>query len=156
MNRFMQRCALLLAILPSAGCDTFGSNNSDFLRQQLTRAEQRWDSAGSNDYTLVLTRRCDCGVEPRQVALEVVANEVVGGMYTDTSEPLDATSLSQQMTVDEMFDLAHDAVDRRVPIVLVQYNQEFGYIDDLVINYDQTRVDDDVLIVVDDYIPADP
>lgn len=156
MNRFMQRCVLILAVLPFAGCDTFGSSNSDFLRQQLTRAEQRWDSAGSNDYTLVLTRRCDCGVQPRQVALEVVADEIVSGMYTDTSEPLDAAALGQNLTVNGMFDLAHDAVDRRVPIVLVQYNQEFGYIDDLVINYDQTRVDDDVLIVVDDYIPADP
>jgi hypothetical protein len=154
MNRNLQRALLVLAVLPLAGCDTFGSGNNEFLRDQLTRAEQTWDSAGSDDYTLVLTRRCDCGGDPREVALEVVADEVVGGIYTDTSEPLDAAELGQHVTVKGMFDLAHDAVDRRVPIVLVQYNQEFGYIDDLTINYDRSRGDDDILIVVSDYIPA--
>lgn len=156
MNRFMQNTALLVAIVPFAACDTFGSSNTEFLREQLTRAEQRWDSAGSADYTLIVTRRCDCGVEPRQVSLDVVADEIVSGMYADASEPLDAAALAQYVTINEMFDLAHDALSRRVPVILLEYNQQFGYIDDLVINYDQSRVDDDILIVVHDYVPAEP
>lgn len=155
MNRFMQRAALLLFVMvPVGACDTFGSDNSDFLREQLTRAEQRWSTNGSSNYTLVVTRRCDCGIEPLQVSLEIVDDEIVSGTYTDLAEPVDESDLGQYATVLDLFALARDAINQRVPVVLLEYNQEFGYIDDLVINYDRTRVDDDFLYVVDDYIPA--
>jgi hypothetical protein len=156
MNRYLHRAAPLLAILPFVACDTFSSDNSQFLREQLTRAEQRWDSTGTADYTLVVKRRCDCGLDPRQVALEVVADEIAGAIFTDTGEPLDASELGQYATVRDLFGLARSAVDQRVPIILVEFNQEFGYIDDLVINYDLSRIDDDFLYVVDDYIPTEP
>lgn len=156
MKRFIQHAVLLAAVVPFAACDTFGSNNTDFLREQLTRAELRWDSTGSSDYTVLMTRRCDCGVAPTTVSLDVVANEIVAGTYIDTAEPLEEDEFGQFVTIDDMFALAHDALDRRAPVVLLEYNQEFGFIDDLVINYDQTRVDDDILIVVQDYIPAEP
>jgi hypothetical protein len=154
MRRHIGRAALLAALVPFTACDIFGSSNSDFMREQLVRAEQRWDSNGSSNYTLLVTRRCDCPIEPRQVALEVVDDQLVGATYTDSGETLDTDALGQYATVRGMFALARDAVDRRVPVILVEYNQEFGYIDDLTINYDQTRIDDDILITVQDYIPS--
>jgi hypothetical protein len=49
-----------------------------------------------------------------------------------------------------------DALDRRAPTLQVEYNQEFGYPELLVINYDRTRTDDDVLFLIEGYAPALP
>lgn len=156
MNRLLSRTALLLAaVLPLAGCDTFGSSNTDFLREQLARAEEVWAAQGSPDYTLTLTRYCDCPVEPRQVALEVVGDEIVGAIYTDVGDPVDSSMWGQYATVTVLFDLVRDAVNRRVPALIVEYDAVYGYVDNLVINYDRTRVDDDVLFTVEGYSAAD-
>jgi hypothetical protein len=148
--------ALALALTVGAGCDSFGSGNDDFLREQLVRAENVWATSGSTDYTLVVTRGCDCPVQPRQVELAIAGDAIVSAIYTDTGEPVDTAVWRQYATVSQLFALVRDALDRRAPTLQVEYNQEFGYPELLVINYDRTRTDDDVLFLIEGYAPALP
>lgn len=156
MKRAITRAAFVMAtVLPLAACDSLGSDNSSFLLEQLIRAEATWADNGSPDYTMLATRRCDCGVDPVQVELTVVANEIVAATYVFDGADVDPGDWDQYPTITEMFALVRDAVNRKVPAIIVGYDQEFGYVNDLVINYDRTRFDDDVLYTVNSYTPPD-
>ena len=150
-----RRLRLLTLILPFvvAACDTFGSDGSNELLNQLERAETRWEANGAANYSFVLNRHCNCSTPPPVVRVHVVNNQVVSATFVGDEAPVPAAQLVQFRPLDDWFDVIRDAIRNRTPQLQVEYEQELGYPQSLVINYDITTSTDDIFFTIASYTP---
>lgn len=148
--------SMIAASLALAACDTGGPESRQILLDQLANREAFWNANGSSSYTLEMTRNCTCEDESRiwQVSLEIVDDEVVSGEHVFSGNALTTEELAQQWVIEDLFDIARDALNRGVASISIGYNQDYGYIEILVIDYDARTATDDDYITVDGYTPA--
>lgn len=150
--RIVRTLALAPLILAGAACDTTGPDIRSHLQSQLDSQEARWADSGTGTYTLRTERHCEC-TNQYDVALNVVDGVAVSGVHAFSGDPLTPAELDAQLTVADLFAVVQDAIDRRVAALAVQYNQEFGYVQRLRIDYDGRTVTDDVEFIVTEFTP---
>jgi hypothetical protein len=147
---------LLVAALALAACDTGGPGNRRILLDQLANREAYWAANGSANYTVLMIRDCFCDDDDRkwQVSLDVVNNEVVSGMDTFDNVELTEAELALQYTITDVFDIVRDALNRGAATVNIAYNIDYGYVEQLYVDYNPRRSDDDLILTVGGYTPA--
>jgi hypothetical protein len=150
--RALRRIALTLPLLLCApACDLFEPEPNPLLLDQLEIAEERWEANGAASYSYVLARPCNCAAQLPDVRVTVTNHAVTSVVYVDTEEPLPAGELSQYRTLPAYFDVVRDAIRRRVPQFHAAYDEDRGFIEQLLINYDVTTSTDDISLVISDF-----
>ena len=153
--RALRRIALTLPLLLLAtACDMFEPEPNPQLLNQLKVAEARWAANGAASYSYVLVSQCNCPAPLPDVRVTVTNNAVSSVVYADSDEPVPASQLSQYRTLPAYFDLVRDAITRRVPQFHVAYDEQRGFVDQLVINYDLTTASDDVWLQMNGFAVA--
>ena len=120
---------------------------ADGLEQQkleLAKNRDLWGSQKIEDYRFEYRRICFC--LPEFVA--PVEISVVDGMISDAAFLEDGTvagipDISIYETVEDLFDLIQDAIDRDAYSLLVTYDAEFGYPAEARIDYDIRIADEE-------------
>jgi hypothetical protein len=64
---------------------------------------------------------------------------------------LAAAVLARHLTVEGMFDLIRDALNRRAVGISVNYDADYGFPREIMIDYTAQRADDDIYISVSDF-----
>lgn len=154
--RRLPALSLMVAALAVTACDAGGPESRRILLDQLAAQEAVWGETGSASYMLEMTRDCVCADDANrwQVSLDVVDDEVVSGVHVFTGEALTTEELALQYTVEDLFDVVRDALNRGVASVTISYNNDYGFVEQLYVDYDARISSDDVIIVVDGYTPA--
>jgi hypothetical protein len=62
-----------------------------------------------------------------------------------------AAVLARHLTVEGMFDLIRDALNRRAVGISVNYDADYGFPREIMIDYTAQRADDDIYISVSDF-----
>lgn len=156
MTRLMRTArsfAFLSCILAAAACDVTGPDVRAQLQAQLDAQQASWAENGTSTYTMRIERHCECA-DQYDTELEVVTGEIVSGIHAFSGDPLTQEELDAQLALEDLFAVVQDALDRRVLAVSVQYNQDFGYVQRLFVDYDARTVSDDVEFIVTEYTPA--
>ena len=147
--RALRRIALVIPLLTFfAACDLFEPEPNPQLIDQLEVAEARWAANSAANYSYVLVQRCNCAAPPPDVRVTVANNAVASAIYVDSEDPVPAAALAQFITLPAYFNLVRDAINRRVPQFHVAYDEQRGYVENLVINYDLTTATDDVWLEI--------
>ena len=148
--RPLRRIALVIPLLTLfTACDLFEPEPNPQLINQLEVAEARWAANSASNYSYVLVRRCtNCVAPPADVRITVANNAVASAVYVDSEDPVTAAELSQFIALPAYFNLVRDAINRRVPQFHVAYDEQRGYVENLVINYDLTTATDDVWLEI--------
>jgi hypothetical protein len=123
--------ALLLAVA-AAGCDN-PFDSDQFQREELARARALWGREGGPSYTFTVELQCYCapGTSLAPVVVTVKNGQPVSRIYK--KEPA-APSVSASAdvfgpydTVDELFEVIEDAIDRDANVLQVGYNDAMGF-----------------------------
>lgn len=153
--RWIAAPALLLATL--AGCE-FGDDDS-FQNQKLAEARARWDSKDVASYSYILELECFCAPasELEPVLVTVQNGQVASLQYWDENPaqrtPAPASIFGPYDTIDELFELIADAIDRDADLLQVGYDPEYGF--PAIINVDyQAGGSDQKLLFVTEFEPA--
>jgi hypothetical protein len=159
MTRLLRRSGALLPVLGlvlvAGACDSiFGPRDSSLLREQLARSEALWADKGVTHYGMTVVSGPAFGVTPRAVRLEVANGVIQSAVYHDDETPVEPAVRAAQQTVTQLFALIRDALDRRVPGIVVRYDDDFGFPELIQIDYDPTRLDDDIFVSVSEFTPA--
>jgi hypothetical protein len=124
--------ALLLAVA-AAGCDN-PFDNDKFHREELARARALWNREGGSSYTFTLELQCYCaaGTSLAPVSVTVRNGQPVSRIYkranpTDPAITASAEVFGPYDTVDDLFEVIEDAIDRDANVLQVGYNDQKGF-----------------------------
>ena len=146
----MLRVAIAAAML--AGCSPTGPDEADELR----RNQAVWEARGPGRYEVVVQRSsCECLPEWLiPIRLTVNERQVVSVVDDQTRQPI-AGDLYHAMSVEELFTLIHDAIQRGAYRVAAAYHPELGYPTSIYIDYDRLAVDEELTLSVRDLLVVD-
>jgi hypothetical protein len=136
-----------------AACDVVAPGRDYTLLHQLEANEQRWQERRPTRYSMTMQVTTLVAESPPTVILTVTGHDITSIVLADTGEPYTTTGALPFPTVEGVFDIIRDALNRRVPIIFVTYDPEYGYPTQLQIDYDPRRRDDDVIIIISDFTP---
>ena len=155
LTRWMMVPALLLSTL--AGCEL--GDDDGFQRQNLQQARTKWDSKDVASYSYILELQCFCAPasELRPVLVTVNNGAVVSLQYwsenPNARPPAPASIFGPYDTVEELFDLVDDAIDRDADVLQVGYNSEYGFPEAVNVDY-QAGGSEQLLFFVTQFTPA--
>ncbi len=136
---------LLLSSLGLAGC---ADDDSSPDRDALEASRARWEALGVNSYEYRFQRGCFCPPEDtREVWVTVTNDRISGVRYVDTNEAVPAARFDRYATVDGLFDLAQDALDRSADSYQATFDPDLAYPRRIAIDYVREAADEEVTIV---------
>jgi hypothetical protein len=135
--------ALMLAVV--AGCDPVtGPEN------QMNAARSRWEKQGLDDYTFRYRRLCFCPSESTRLVIVTVRQDTVAEVvYADTRQPVPANMFREYRTIDGLFGVIQDAVNRGADKINVTYDPARGYPTNAAFDYEKDATDDEITFTVD-------
>jgi hypothetical protein len=135
----------LLAVLYGCGDPT----GNQVALSELEQSRERWAQQAISTYTYRVQRICFCAfVDP--VDVTVRDGHITSIVVTSSQEELDPSMFSQYYTVDGLFEVVRDALDRDAHSVVVAYDTEFGYPVDVAIDYIEMAADDELQLLSSD------
>lgn len=146
--------SFLLSGVGVTACDVI-SPTDNTLMDQLRRAEEVWQERGVTSYAMTMQVSSYVDETVPTVRVTVVNGQVVSLVNVDTGEEYPVTGSSPYRTVTGVHDLIRDALNQRVAGIFVRYDPDYGFAAALEVDYDQRRIDDNLLIQVTDFQPAD-
>jgi len=152
----LHRRRLIFALaLGAAGCgilDPAGGARGD-----LDDNRALWESTRPASYAMVVERLCFCGVEARgPVRLTVQGQAATGRVYVDDGAPVSSDFAQLFPTIDGLFDVIEDALDRDAHEIRVTYDAATGIPGDVWIDYSEQTADEEQGFSVTLPIDSDP
>jgi len=129
-----------------AACgDLFGPG-----RSELEINRDKWREHGYRDYSLVMTRGCEC-LDIGPFAVTVLGDSVVAAVrISDGASTVVAPHLP---TVNKLFDFIQQAIDDRAATLRVTYDAELGYPRKIVYDFSSIMADDEMTFDVSGVVP---
>ena len=141
MKRVAPRGLLMAAVLLLAGCWPFSP--SDRNRDALEGAQRKWQDRGYTSYEFRVQRSCFCAPPATAPLLvRVQDGQAVSVTNADTGAPATPT-IGMPLTVDALFAIVDDAIDREAATLTVTYDDALGYPLNIAIDYDQRIADEE-------------
>ncbi len=155
-RRVMMAVALTLTLTSAvAGCGILDPDGG--ARDELEDNRDRWESTRPASYAMVVERLCFCGEEARgPVRVTVQGSTPTERVYTGTGEPVSPEFAGLFPTIDGLFDVIEDALDRDAHEVRVTYDLTTGIPADIWIDYDDHIADEETGFSVTLPIDTDP
>lgn len=153
-SKWIAAPVLLLATL--AGCE-LGDDDS-FQRQKLGEARTLWDRKDVASYSYILELECFCApASELEPVLVTVRNGTVESLQYWDEDPADRTPASAATfgpydTVEELFALVEDAIDRDADLLQVGYDPEYGFPEVINVDY-QSGGSDQKLLFITEFTP---
>lgn len=150
-TRWIAAPALLLATL--AGCE-LGDDDS-FQNRKLAEARTLWDRKDVASYSYILELECFCApAEQLQPVLVTVRNGAAASVvYWDDNPanrpPAPAAIFGPYDTVEELFDMIEDAIDRDADLLQVGYDRDYGFPTVINVDYEAGGSDQKLLFVTE-------
>lgn len=152
-NPTLYRMILLCAILPLLyGCQPIDSvlDPADEPRLagiqfELDRNRAKWASAMVSDYEFNFRWICFCALESMApVNITVRENRIDGAAFVEGGAPVAIGGLGGYRTIDGLFDLLQEGIDKNAHSISVDYHPELGYPIDVWIDYDEAIADEEL------------
>jgi hypothetical protein len=131
-----------LAVVLSA-CGVTDPDVYETERDRLAASRELWSSQGFDSYAYVLQPRCYCLVTAAGNVF-VRNGQITGVTSVETGEPVPQTWLQVYMTVDQLFALIEDAIDRSAHSLDIAYHAQYGYPTHIRIDYIENMIDEEM------------
>lgn len=145
LTRLVSTLALAAITFSSAACTVITGPDGRWGLEQsdLTRARRTWSSNFIDDYEYVVRRDCFCSLGGVSVRVTVQNDRVVAREIEGTATPVPSSLAYLYPTIDGLFAIVQDAIDRRADRIDATYDFDYGFPSDLYIDYDRRIADDE-------------
>lgn len=121
---------------------------------KLQAAEAKWRLKHPIGYTYTLQRNCFCAPEYRApIDIRVYNGLVQEATTRPFSRPLPAERRSEALTVEGLFGLIREAINRNASSIAVNYESYYGYPVNISIDYDTRIADEELAITTSNFRP---
>ena len=140
MAGVLARTAILVMLV---ACSDLGPGEGPLA--QLEQNRERWQLLRPPSYQYGVERICFCGLESRgPVRVTVTGDDVTDRTYVDSGDPVPPLLADLFPTVDGLFDVLLDAIERDAHRIDVTYDPISGVPLDLWIDYQETLADEEL------------
>jgi hypothetical protein len=142
-KRIALASVLALVTISLSACVDFVGPGYQRDSRDLTRNERLWRDFGPFDYDYVVVYDCFCGFAGTPVRVFVRNNQVVDEVYENSGLPVTSGYNVFNRTVEDLFDVVRDGVDRRADEIRASYDGYYGYPRTVQIDYDFHAADEE-------------
>lgn len=127
---------------------------SNDIAAEIQTNKEKWLSHGVTGYQIEMQKICFCAPDAvRLMIFEIVNNEIKTVRYADTGDDVDPSHYNQYNTVEGLFLLVEQALEKNPADLSIAYDKEYGYIKELAIDYQVNIADDEVTIIASNMKP---
>ena len=115
------------------------------LQEELNQNRESWEAQGITDYQMEFRWQCFCSPDfVAPVIISVTRGDTLDSVvFAENGLPADRTFSPNYLSIDGLFDLIQDAIDRSAFHISVKYHSELGYPLSAAIDYDQRIADEE-------------
>ena len=147
--------ALAVVALAVSGCSDQGPDLGP--QAELRRNESLWSTTRPASYVYTVERQCFClGSSRGPVRVSVVGASVAARVYTATGEPVPEELAELFPSVDGLFDVIRDALQRDAHELRVTYEPGSGVPLEIWIDYVATVIDEELGFMVVEIVQPAP
>ena len=121
--------------------------------RDLSRNERLWRDFGPFDYDYVVVYDCFCGFGGIPVRVFVRDNQVVDEVYENSGLPVTTGYNFFNRTVEDLFDVVQDGLDRRADDIRASYDGYYGYPRNVQIDYQLDAADEEFGFHLVSFVP---
>lgn len=130
--------------------NTGGGNPHATAAKQLQTAEAKWKQTRHTHYSYTLQRSCFCppdAIKPMNIRVfqGKVQSATVDGI------PLSADRMDSTLTIEQLFQKIHEAIDRNVSKLDVKYDPTYGYPTSIFVDYEAMMADEELSLSASDF-----
>ncbi|MDJ0844185.1 DUF6174 domain-containing protein [Crocosphaera sp.] len=123
-------------------------NNHSPLIEEMKENRQLWRSQRLKNYQYIYQQQCFC-VPPSNTPLKVsVKNDKITEVVDLNNNQIIA-DLTFPKSIDELFNIIKDAIQRNADEILITYDQTLGYPTRVAIDYQKILADEEVTYTVE-------
>lgn len=138
--------SLLSFVLLAVACNDVGGPTGSDTSERLERNRAKWQSIAVPDYDMQQQRICECLPETTGPMYIRVRDDTIAAMWVLASfEPVAQDVWQLFRSVNELFDAIRQAIDDGVDVLEVEYDEEFGYPAQLLIDPSVNVGDDEIM-----------
>ncbi len=141
---------LLCAILALLhGCILKDDRLAD-VQSKLDQNRKKWMSKVVSNYQFNFQWICYCGpeyVEP--VNISVRENRIDGAVFVEDEVPVAVEGLERYRTIERLFDLLQEGIDKNAHTISAEYHPELGYPVKASIDYEEDSIDEELGFDID-------
>ncbi|MDJ0728455.1 MAG: DUF6174 domain-containing protein [Crocosphaera sp.] len=124
-----------------------GERNSPLI-EELKENHQLWRSQQIKNYQYIYQQQCFCP-PPSNTPLKVfVKNDKIAQVVHLNNNQL-ITDLTFPKTIEELFNIIEDAINRNADEILITYDANFGYPTRVAIDYQKILADEEITYTVE-------
>lgn len=138
----------LLMILSLPACSLFDDKDSDSPNSNYRENYEQWQTTDFAEYNFIVDRSCFCGGGPYPAQIFVKADTISLVVDPDSQEPvsIDSTQTYAAIypTVEDLFDLVEDAIEKDADHLEVMYDNFNGFPWFIDIDYSKEIADEEI------------
>lgn len=149
--------ALSCILINLAACveDKHEETSSNDIAAEVQENKEKWLTHGVKKYQIEMQKLCFCVPDAvRLMIFDIKDDEIITARYADTGDTVDPSFYNQYSTIEGLFSLAEHALEKDPADLAIAYNEEFGYIKELTIDYKENIADDEVTIIASNMKPS--
>jgi hypothetical protein len=125
LNRALSLCLIVIALLASLG--TARGQSAPFQRE-LDKSRKKWASSKIKNCQYTFNWQCFCTPDyVKPVIISVRAGVIESVKYADGGTALDKADFEKYKTVESLFDMIQEAIDKKAAKIQVTYDAKAGY-----------------------------
>ena len=139
-------CAILALLL---GCILKDDKFTD-IQLKLDQNQRKWTSAMASNYQFNFRWECYCSPEyVGPVNISVRENRIDGAAFVEDDVPVAVEGLERYRTIEGLFDLLQEGIDKDAHIISAEYHPELGYPVKASIDYEEYTIDEELGFGID-------
>lgn len=117
-------------------------------QKDLVTNRELWEAEAISEYSFRLQVLCFCPPEVTDpVILEISQDSIIAVVDAASGEPVESARFRNYYTVDGLFGVIENAIDREAHELVVTYDAVLHYPTRIVIDYDEQAVDEELTLM---------
>jgi len=145
MKKILSISLLLTTIFLLLGCNNNNSKSSE--QKELTKNRKLWQSKRPQNYSFVVHPLCYC-VDIKDTFVRVRDHNVSSAKYIPSNIELDEEAIKKEYRISGYFDFIQEAIDEDADEIKVDYNDTYGYPQQIAIDYNKGTADEEMSYII--------
>lgn len=121
---------------------------------EIQSNREKWLQHGISGYEIEMQKICYCVPEVvRMMVFEVKDDKVSTVRYADTGDDVEQQHYGDFNTIESMFTFVEQALEKNPADLSIAYNEKYGYIKELSIDFKENIADDEISIIASNMRP---